>query len=71
MTLRPLNYGNYGVFLIMGNAGFCPSTEVFGMLCHLRLVMPTQPPSRQRGLESDVRQGGFLGLRYLEDGTQR
>ena len=25
MTLRPLNYGNYGIFLIMGNAGFCPS----------------------------------------------
>ena len=27
MTLRTLNYGNYGIFLIMGNAGFCPSTE--------------------------------------------
>ena len=25
MTLRLLNYGNYGIFLIMGNAGFCPS----------------------------------------------
>ena len=25
MTLRTLNYGNYGIFLIMGNAGFCPS----------------------------------------------
>ena len=25
MTLRILNYGNYGIFLIMGNAGFCPS----------------------------------------------
>ena len=25
MTLRTLNYGNYGMFLIMGNAGFCPS----------------------------------------------
>ena len=28
MTLRTLNYGNYGIFLIMGNAGFCPSTVV-------------------------------------------
>ena len=27
MTLRTLNYGNYGIFLIMGNAGFCPSKE--------------------------------------------
>ena len=26
MTLRALNYGNYGIFLIMGNTGFCPST---------------------------------------------
>ena len=26
MTLRALNYGNYGIFLIMGSAGFCPST---------------------------------------------
>ena len=28
MTLGTLNYGNYGIFLIMGNAGFCPSTVV-------------------------------------------
>ena len=27
-TLRTLNYGNYGIFLIMGTAGFCPSTVV-------------------------------------------
>ena len=26
MTLRTLNYENYGIFLIMGHAGFCPST---------------------------------------------
>ena len=26
MTLRTLKYGIYGIFLIMGNAGFCPST---------------------------------------------
>ena len=28
MTLRTLNYGNYGIFFIMGTAGFCPSTVV-------------------------------------------
>ena len=34
MTLRTLNYGNYGIFLIMGNAGFCPSTVcVAGRSC--------------------------------------
>ena len=27
MTLRTLNYGNYGIFLKMGHAGFCPSTQ--------------------------------------------
>ena len=31
MTLRTLNYGNYGIFLIMGHAGFCPSA-VFRVL---------------------------------------
>ena len=25
MALRTLNYGNYGIFLILGHAGFCPS----------------------------------------------
>ena len=31
MTLRTLNYGNYGIFLIMGNAGFIPSTVVLSL----------------------------------------
>ena len=26
MTLRTPNYGNYGILLVLGNAGFCPST---------------------------------------------
>ena len=32
MTLRTLNYGNHGIFLIMGHAGFCPSTVGFGAI---------------------------------------
>ena len=36
MTLRTLNYGNYGIFLIMGNAGFCPSAVGNGMVCFSR-----------------------------------
>ena len=28
LLLSTLNYGNYGIFLIMGHAGFCPSTVV-------------------------------------------
>ena len=32
MTLRTLNYGNYGIFLIMGNAGFCPSAVLLPFL---------------------------------------
>ena len=35
MTLRTLNYGNYGIFLIMGNAGFCPSTVSLGFMVGL------------------------------------
>ena len=34
MTLRTLNYGNYGIFLLMGHAGFCPSAVE---LCELRV----------------------------------
>ena len=36
MTLRTPNYGNYGIFLIMGNAGFCPSTvsHTVGIICN-------------------------------------
>ena len=26
MTFRTLNYGNYGIFLLLGNAGFISST---------------------------------------------
>ena len=38
-TLRTLNYGNYGLFLIMGNAGFIsstlglPSGATYGLAC--------------------------------------
>ena len=32
MTLRTLNYGNYGIFLIKGNAGFCPSAVVINVV---------------------------------------
>ena len=31
ITLRTLNYGNYGTLLIMGNAGFISSTVVSGL----------------------------------------
>ena len=32
ITFRTLNYGNYGLVLIMGNAGFIPSTVVLDCL---------------------------------------
>ena len=32
-TLRALNYRNYGIFLIMGNAGFKPSTVAGRLRC--------------------------------------
>ena len=41
MTLRTLNYGNYGIFLIMGNAGFCPSTVLQGSCAHIAAFIPS------------------------------
>ena len=35
MTLRTLNYGNYGILLIMGHAGFCPSAESSQVTLHI------------------------------------
>ena len=59
MTLRTLNYGNYGIFLIMGNAGFCPSAvsratwdtceRSFKAFCRIRqgyLSVPARVSSR-------------------------
>ena len=40
MTLRTLNYGNYGIFL-MGNAGFISSTVV---MARGRQLSPAQDP---------------------------
>ena len=38
ITLRTLNYGNSGIFLMMGNAGFISSTVVwFLTACMIRL----------------------------------
>ena len=37
-TLRTLNYGNYGIFLITGNAGFCPSTVALGLRVYIVIV---------------------------------
>ena len=45
MTLRTLNYGNYGIFLIMGNAGFCPST--------VRVLMQNEAGGAVRCLSSE------------------
>ena len=45
MTLRTLNYGNYGIFLMMGNAGFCPSA-VF--------LTSSQELAAAQGLQSKV-----------------
>ena len=39
MTLRTLNYGNYGIFLIMGNTGFIPSTVRCPLICCLPMCL--------------------------------
>ena len=55
MTLRTLNYGNYGIFLIMGHAGFCPSTV--GPILALGAIKS----GAYKGRSSRV----FVGLRVL------
>ena len=59
MTLRTLNYGNYGIFLIMGNAGFCPSTVSNAL--NLRVSAFTL--GRSRGFKGQ----GFLGLGFKDN----
>ena len=55
MTLRILNYGNYGIFLIMGSAGFCPSA-----------VRPFVLSACSESLGDEISQGSH---RNLEDGV--
>ena len=37
---RTLDYGNYGIFLIMGNARFCPSTVRLDIVRSNSCMMP-------------------------------
>ena len=56
MTLRTLNYGNYGIFLTMGNAGFCPSTvsAALGGFTRAAVVVGLMQPRQIHGLLHDV-----------------
>ena len=47
MTLRTLNYGNYGIFLVLGNAGFCPSTVLLWLMRELLGESQVQQPVSQ------------------------
>ena len=48
MTLRTLKHGNYGIFLIMGNAGFCPSTVLLRNLSLMQIESrKAAKPSKQ------------------------
>ena len=76
MTLRTLNYGNYGIFLIMGNAGFCPSTVGFCLnryskACIAAKHPTTEPPHRSictglapqsAGMSALLRAAAWIGL---------
>ena len=50
MTLRTLNYGNYGIFLIMDHAGFCPSKEEAGKQQQAAAGTSTQQQDAQHGI---------------------
>ena len=62
MTLRTLNYGNYGIFLIMGNAGFCPSAVVPCPCCFLpEQLAGTFESDRKRLLSVQISVSKTLG----------
>ena len=67
MNLRTLNYGNYGIFLTMGNAGFCPSAVLVGLGTRNHDLEPGLSKVRLGGLRFGF---GFgfrdLGFRYLD-----
>ena len=57
MPLRTLNYGNYGIFLVMGNAGFISSTVV------IQTTMFQRPQCyRQWRLQVDVVGHGIVAV---------
>ena len=58
ITLRTLNYGNFGIFLIMGNAGFISSA-----VCRTKsqtLTLSSEPLRRIRACS---------GIGHLHEGT--
>ena len=69
MTLRTLNYGNYGISLIMGDAGFISSTVLLlaslrrPLLC-IRLTVLRHLRPQLRNPERDPWElyRGFMGL---------
>ena len=71
MTLRTLNYGNYGIFLIMGNAGFCPSAVDSGVsgLAPFnhggQLSVRIPPKHTQRAQYSFIKEYGFKHKRFM------
>ena len=48
ITLRTLNHGTYGRFLVMGNAGFLSSTVCLGYKCRSHEQKPCEAPTRRR-----------------------
>ena len=61
MTLRTLNYGNYGIFLKMGNAGFCPSTVGLRVYVRFRVYVVLRCKYQGLGYRAGL-QWGFLGV---------
>ena len=61
MTLRTLNYGNYGIFLIMGNAGFCPSTV---LMVGITFIWEFQGFFHRLGFQAFALQEGFKASKF-------
>ena len=65
MTLRTLDYGTYGIFLILGHAGFWPSTVVvLSKPPSLHPSYPLNPNPSSKKLSTGLI-GGDVSIRNL------
>ena len=69
MTLRTLNYGKYGIFLIMGHAGFCPSAVVIVIV--IVILMAPRVLMKSHRIKRESQGCAFRAQRTADAGDRR
>ena len=70
ITLRTLNYGNYGIFLMMGNAGFTPSTVITRRRSKIVIIIMTVKTVKTINNNSAIKPAGMDALTVSEKEPQ-